>query len=147
MAFQDAREIDVRSRVDDKDFDLWLQKNLEIIRELLSYSPWVVPTLLAGWTEVGGVDDEPLGYRVSGLHVLYLRGYLEGGTTADGTVILNVPAPYRSDKTIRIGSVYVTGASEDAFQLEFRTNGDVAIYSVLGTSAKLSLHAAVFLDN
>lgn len=128
----DPREIDVASRVADSDFDLWLQKNLEIIRELFSVPAWTAPALLAGWSNVGGGNDEVAGYRVTGTRQLQLRGYLAAGTLTDGTVIFQLPEAAWPQKHIRVGS------------LEIRVDGNVAIY---GASSPLSIHATVNLDN
>lgn len=128
----DPRTIDVSSRAADADFDIWLQKNLELIRELFSVPAWSAPTLLAGWTNVGGANDEIAGYRVTGTRQLHLRGYLVAGMLTDGTVIMQLPENARPNVHARIGN------------LEIRSDGDVAIY---GASSPLSIHATINLNN
>ena len=149
MAEFAAEDIDVKSRnaEDPEHFDIWLQRNLEIIRSLLMHSAWVAPTLLNGWADVAGVGDETAGYSVDGLHHMHLKGYISGGTTADGTVLFNLTAGYRPVSIVRLGGMFVQGSTENSYLLEILQNGNVAIYGVSGSSPILSLHVTVDLDN
>jgi len=106
------------------------------------------PAFKNGWSNVGGANDETLAFRVDSFKSLYIKGYISGGTTADGTVVFTLPNKfYWPTKTIRRAAMFVQGSTENSFQLEIQTDGDVAIYGVSGASPLLSMHDVVSLDN
>ena len=105
------------------------------------------PAFQNSWANEGSAGNETAAFRKDGLDRLYLKGYIDTGTIADGTVIFTLPAGYRPTNVLRIAGMYVQGSSENAFQIEIQTDGDVAIYGVSGASPILSLHSNVVLDN
>lgn len=105
------------------------------------------PAFQNSWANVGGANDETLAYRLDGLGELRLKGYIDSGTTADGTVVFTLPEAYRPTKTIRCAAMFVQGSTENSYQIEIQTDGDVAIYGVSGASPSLSMNIIVDIDN
>lgn len=67
---------------------------LESRQTRLRTTAWVAPTLLNGWSNLGGLTA-PAGYRIVG-GVVWLRGVVTGGTTTVGTTIFTLPAGFRA---------------------------------------------------
>lgn len=105
------------------------------------------PAFQNSWANVGGSNDETLGYRLEGNRKLHLKGYIDSGTTTDGTVIFTLPSDYRPIKEIRTPTSYTQGGAEHFCEVEILTNGDVTIYGVSGGAPALSLHTIVDIDN
>lgn len=105
------------------------------------------PAFQNSWGNNGGGTDETAAFRKDGNTNVYLKGYISGGTTADGTVVFTLPEGYRPNNDIRIAGMFVQGSTENAYQLEIQPDGDVAIYGVSGASPRLSLHTRVDIDN
>lgn len=105
------------------------------------------PAFQNSWANVGGASDETLGYKKDSFGKLYLKGYIDSGTITDGTVVFTLPTGYRPIKTIRAGGMFVTGSSENSYQIEVQTDGDIAIYGVSGAGPVLSFHKIVEIDN
>lgn len=133
--------------------DSELQKIKFAINELYQLEDWHEvggtgePAFQNSWTNEGTATNETAAFRKSGYNVLQLKGLIDSGTIADGTVLFTLPAAYRPNKTIKVAGMYVQGSTENAYQLEIQTDGDVAIYGVSGASPVLSLHIRVDLDN
>ena len=105
------------------------------------------PAFQNSWANVGGANDETLAYRLEGSKKLHLKGLIDSGTITDGTVVFTLPSEYAPAKTVKVPGMYVQGSSENAYQIEIQTDGDVAIYGVSGAGPELSMHTIVDIDN
>ena len=105
------------------------------------------PAFQNSWANEGTAGNETAAFRKTPQNGLRIKGYIDSGTATDGTVLFTLPAAYRPSSTSRIAGMFITGGSENSYQLEFQPDGDVAIYGVSGASPVLSLHACIELDN
>jgi hypothetical protein len=93
---------------------------------------WHNLALQNGWTS----SRQP-GYRLYPDGTVGLRGLVQAGTIADGTIIANVPSPYRISQ-----SGFFVGVCSNALNtchLEILTNGNLVITRVVTAGALLSL--------
>lgn len=104
------------------------------------------PAFQNSWANEGSAGNETAAFKYRA-GMLFFKGYIDSGTTTDGTVVFTLPEGRRPNSTIRVSGMFVNGSSEISYQLEIQTDGDVAIYGVSGATPILSLHAIVNLDN
>lgn len=130
-----------------------LQKIKFAINELYQPEPWHEigatgePAFKNSWVNEGTAGNETAGFRKTPSGSLRIKGLIDSGTIADGTVVFTLPVDYRPTNVIKVAGMYVQGSSENVYQLEIQTDGDVAIYGVSGASPVLSLHIFIDLDN
>lgn len=105
------------------------------------------PALQNSWANVGGANDETAAFRLFGVSQLHIKGLIDSGTITDGTVVFTLPEAYWPEKHLRVSGMYVQGSSENSYQIEIQTDGDVAIYGVSGASPVLSLHIMADIKN
>ncbi|XOK60196.1 hypothetical protein ACJ7K1_27250 [Paenibacillus elgii] len=67
---------------------------LEITRAQRAQPQWIKPTLLNGWTNFD-LNDASAGYCLDEFSIVRLQGLIKPGVTAQGTVILQLPASCR----------------------------------------------------
>ena len=105
------------------------------------------PAFQNSWANAGGANDETAAFRLQGVNNLHIKGLVSGGTITDGTVLFTLPEKYWPEKTLKVASMYVQGSSENSYQIELQTDGDLVIYGVSGAAPVLSLHARVDIRN
>lgn len=62
---------------------------------------WIAPTLLNGWTNLGGTDNADAGYMKDGMSFVRFKGIIKPGTTTVATPLFKVPVGYRPGKIVR----------------------------------------------
>lgn len=105
------------------------------------------PAFQNSWANEGTATNETAAFRKTPQNILSLKGYIDSGTTSDGTVLFTLPAAYRPRKTVRRAGMFISGGTENSFQIIITTNGNVAVYGVTGATPALSLHTMIELDN
>jgi hypothetical protein len=142
----------IRTQADFADYSdsaIWREE----LAEALSIQPWIevgatgAPSFQNSWANVGGTNDETLAFKKELDRFLFIKGEIDSGTIADGTVVFTLPEGYRPKKTIKVAGMFVQGSTENSYQLEIQVGGDVAIYGVSGASPELSVHCVVYLRN
>ncbi len=112
---------------------LWHDGNAD-----LADSGWIAPTLLNSWVNFGGIYATA-GYRKIG-KVVYLRGVIKDGTTADATSIFNLPVGYRPTAN----RVFFVKSNTGDARIDVTSGGDVLMYSQTGNNVFQSLDPIVF---
>lgn len=86
-----------------------------------SYSGWITPTLLNGWTASGGITSTPRYTKSTQDNVVTLKGTITGGSNNINNPMMNLPAGYRPKEQL-IFTVVSNGAYA---RLDILPNGDV----------------------
>lgn len=91
---------------------------------------WTPASLQNGW-----VDYSPpytsAAYTKTSAGIVVLKGLIRAGTTASGTVIMNLPVGYRPSAML----VYSVTASSTVGRIAIAANGDVTSYGTAGANA------------
>jgi len=150
-----ANQIDVKTNVNDPNFNIWLESNLTIIRELLSEGPWNKvgevgqPAFQNSWANEGLAHSEDMAFRKHGIHHLEIIGHIVPGTTADGTVLFYLPELYWPYKRINVAGTSHNPTSKTVFYgIEIsEVDGAVTVHGLPSNTDDVSMHFIVNLDN
>ncbi|MNH26220.1 hypothetical protein D3C79_862580 [compost metagenome] len=103
-------------------------------------SGWQTPALQNGWvTYDGGAFFATPQYIKGSDNIVRMKGIIKSGNTANGTVVLNLPAGYRPKER-----VLSTSVCADAYcRVDILPNGDVELY--LTSATWTTLDSVTFL--
>ncbi|GGI97116.1 hypothetical protein [Paenibacillus hunanensis] len=89
-------------------------------------SPWIVPTLLNGWTAISGYRT---GYRkIGNSNIVQMSGVLTNGVTTVGTVLFYLPQGYRpASSFVFTANSRNNSGSYNSITLDVRDSGAVLI--------------------
>lgn len=105
-----------------------------------SYSDWTDLTLQNGWVLYSSTYNTPQ-YTKSSDGLVTVKGLIKNGTTANGTVIAQLPVGYRPDKKLILSG----NSNSHHVRLDVAPNGNITIEGT-GDSPWLSLDQITFLS-
>jgi hypothetical protein len=101
---------------------------------------WKTPTLLNGWVNYGG-SDEDASYEKTGNRVS-LRGTIKSGTTAAGTVLFALPSGYRPAKNFYAMTIC---SGNNLVRIKVDLNGQVTLNSAPANNTWVQLDNISFV--
>lgn len=102
---------------------------------------WVVPTLQNSWVNYGA-SYAAAGHRKVG-SIVYLRGSVKSGTTAEGTPLFTLPAGSRPPSDRAFACVQYSGSTASMYRLVVASSGQVLLAG-LTTNFQVVLDGAFF---
>lgn len=101
---------------------------------------WRTPTLTGGWANYGS-GFTPARYRRLANGQIEVQGLLAGGTTTQGTVLLNLPAGYRPNATYMVSTL----ANNLVARVDLQTTGDLTV-TICPSNVFLSINFCFYAD-
>ncbi len=154
MAKLTTAEIDVKSRMiaDPSRFDIWLQRNLEIIRHWMYTDDWHwvgtagEPAFLNGWANWGGTTED-VAFRFQGHNRLALIGHVTGGPNGDSAVFQLPDSSYYPNKDAEFPAMVHKGSGVEMAAAELHQDGTFQLHGISAAMTHVSMHVLINLDN
>lgn len=107
--------------------------------------PWIAPTLLNGWVNYGGADQD-VGYRKNEFGIVEIRGLIKDGSAVNGTTLFILPIGYRplKNKNFSIWARDSSGTNYIPARIFIAPDGRVALMNANGYNGWVSFDGIFF---